>query len=217
METLTRKRWKIAAQAPAEFIGGLQPLHPLVAQVLYSRGFVDPEAAGRFLDRTPPLGDPFALDGVTQAVALIRDALSRGELIVVYGDYDVDGVTAAAVLVETLQAQGARVKPYIPSREDEGYGLNPEAIRALAEEGARLLITVDCGIRSLEDVALARSLGLKIVVTDHHQLGPALPDADAVINPKRSSRPAAVGGCPMASRWLPILPAWAWLSNSPRR
>ncbi len=191
METLTRKRWIIAPQAPAGFVGGLQPLHPLVAQVLYSRGFVDVDVAGRFLDRTPPLGSPFDLEGVTEAVTLIREALSRGDLIVVYGDYDVDGVTAVAVLVETLQAQGAKVKPYIPSREDEGYGLNPEAIGALAEEGARLLITVDCGIRSLEDVALARSLGLRIVVTDHHQLGSELPDADAVINPKRS-RPAAL-------------------------
>lgn len=185
METLTSKRWIVAPRAPADFVGGLQPLHPLVSQVLYNRGLADPAAAGRFLDRTPPLDDPFDLPGVADAVALIRDAVSRGDPIVVYGDYDVDGVTAAAVLVETLGALGATVKPYIPSREDEGYGLNPEAIAALAQEGARLLITVDCGIRSLADVVYAHSLGLRIVVTDHHQLGSALPDADAVINPKR--------------------------------
>ncbi|MGC9521082.1 MAG: single-stranded-DNA-specific exonuclease RecJ [Anaerolineae bacterium] len=191
MQTLIRKRWRFAPQAPDGFIRSLSSstsspaLHPLVAQVLYNRGLVKANAALRFLNQEPALGDPFELAGVAEGVALAREAITRGDRIAVYGDYDVDGVTAAAVLIQTLRSLGGRVCPYIPSREDEGYGLNREAIETLATEGVRLLITVDCGIRSLEEVALARRLGLRVIVTDHHNVSDELPPADAVINPKR--------------------------------
>jgi single-stranded-DNA-specific exonuclease len=155
-----------------------------MAQVLFNRGLRDMDAFHSFIDSSASLPNPFILDGVADAVSLVRRMAKRDGHVVVYGDYDVDGVTAVAVLVETLRALGLQAKPYIPSREDEGYGLNKEAIEALVAEGARLLITVDCGIRSLEEVALARRLGMRVIVTDHHHPGPQLPPADVVINPK---------------------------------
>ncbi len=192
MDRSESKRWQVAVPAPDDFVRALHPLHPLVAQVVYNRGLSTPCAAQRFLDGTRPLSDPLALVGVEEAVDLIRRAVRDDALIVIYGDYDVDGITACAVLVQTLRTQGARVKPYIPRREDEGYGLNPDAIRALAQEGAGLLITVDCGMRAVDDVQLAHDLGLTTIVTDHHQAEPGARDggtigvADVVINPKCS-------------------------------
>jgi single-stranded-DNA-specific exonuclease len=186
------KRWRLAPQAPDDFIRAVRPLHPLVGQVLHNRGFVEPQSAAGFLDGRRPLSDPFALAGVERTVALIREAILGDRPIVVYGDYDVDGITACAVLLETLSAHGARVTAYIPSREDEGYGLNEEAIRGFAEAGVGLLITVDCGMRAVSEVALARQLGLTMVVTDHHQaeagwhVGGTQDAAAAVINPKCS-------------------------------
>ena len=178
------KRWQIAPQAPADFIRSLRPHDPLVAQSLYNRGLTDRAAVSRFLDEGASLTDPFALAGVSAAVDLIRRAVAAHERVVVYGDYDVDGVTAVAVLVETLRALGATVEPYIPSREDEGYGLNRDALRSLRRNGACLLITVDCGMRSLAEVAFAREIGLSVIVTDHHRPGEHLPSADVVVNPK---------------------------------
>lgn len=184
-----RKQWKVAPPAPEGFIETMRPRHPLLAQVLYNRGFGTAEQAVAFLAHRGDLGNPFKLDGIPAGVTLIRQTIADGEPIAVYGDYDVDGVTATAVLVETLQALGANVRAYIPSREDEGYGLNREALRALAEEHVRLLITADCGIRSLDEVATARELGMRVIVTDHHHTGLALPQADVVINPKRAGSP----------------------------
>ena len=171
LDSLGRKRWRIATPAPADFISGLPQMHPAAAQVLYNRGVRLPREADAYLSREAPFGDPLELEGIAEAVTVIRNAITQEQRIVIYGDYDVDGVTAVAVLVETLQTMGARVEPYIPSREDEGYGLNPEAIRALAQLGTGLLITADCGTRSVDEIALARELGMRVVVTDHHQLG----------------------------------------------
>lgn len=185
MDILGSKQWQIAPPAPAAFLERMSSLHPLVAQILYNRGLADPESAHHFLEDVAALGNPFQLEGVREGVTLVRQVIAQHEPIVVYGDYDVDGVTAVAVLLEALHALGARAQPYIPSREDEGYGLNIEAIRSLAEEGVKLLITVDCGIRSLDEIGLARRLGMHVIVTDHHHVGDALPQADAVINPKR--------------------------------
>jgi single-stranded-DNA-specific exonuclease len=155
-----------------------------MAQVLFNRGLRDMAAFQSFTDSSVGLPNPFIMDGVADAVSLIRKMAIQDARVVVYGDYDVDGVTAAAVVMETLEALGMQVEPYIPSREDEGYGLNKEAIESLATQGARLLITVDCGIRSREEIAFARRLGLRVIVTDHHHPGPELPPADVVINPK---------------------------------
>src|SRR5690606_33762331 len=107
---------------------------------------------------------------------------------VVYGDFDADGVTSTALLVQALQALGARVEPYIPHRVDEGYGLNFEALRTLHRQGTSLVVTVDCGIRPVEEVAYGRRLGLDLIVTDHHSVGEALPPAVAVIDPKIDTR-----------------------------
>ena len=185
LDSLGSKRWRIATPAPADFISGLPQMHPAVAQVLYNRGVRSPREADVYLSREVPLGDPLELEDMAEAVAVVRHVIAQGERIVIYGDYDVDGVTAVAVLVETLQTMGAHVDPYIPSRQDEGYGLNLEAIRTLAQFGTGLLITADCGTRSVDEIALARELGMRVVVTDHHQLGSTIPPADALINPKR--------------------------------
>ncbi|MBN1487144.1 MAG: single-stranded-DNA-specific exonuclease RecJ [Anaerolineae bacterium] len=185
MTDLCRKRWQVMPPAPEAFLKTLPDFHPLVKQVLYNRGIVQPDALQLFLEWGVEDGNPFHIQDVEVAVALIRRVITRGAPIVVYGDYDVDGVTATAILALTLQSLGADVRTYIPNREDEGYGLNAEAIHSLAEEGMALLITVDCGIRSLEEVALAQRLGMEVIITDHHHIGPALPKAAAVINPKR--------------------------------
>jgi single-stranded-DNA-specific exonuclease len=164
-------------------------LQPLVAQILYSRDIVALEEVEDFLEGAFAPDNPFLLKGVEQAVALIREAIRQGHRIVVYGDYDVDGVTASAILVLTLRALGAQVEAYIPNREDEGYGLNQEAITSLAEQGFGLLITVDCGTRSPDEVRLAQALGMRVIITDHHHLGQELPPAEAVINPRQPDCP----------------------------
>lgn len=195
IETSCSKRWQVAEPAPEAFLARWSSIHPVVAQILFNRGFTESgsesETRCALLDVESTLCDPLELFGIDTAVPLIREIATRGESVVVYGDYDVDGVTAVAVLVETLRALGANVKPYIPSREDEGYGLNAEAIRTLVADGAALLITVDCGTRALDEIALARELGMHVVVTDHHQAGAELPEADVVINPKQPGTPPA--------------------------
>ncbi len=184
--TLWRKRWQSAPTAPRALFERFPALNPLTVQVLYNRGLTEQDDVRAFLEGKVKAPDtPFQMRDVESAVTLIRRAVRQRDPIAIYGDYDADGITALALLVHVLEALGAQVYPYIPDREDEGYGLNREAIRMLYQRGARLLLTVDCGIRSLEEVALARKLGMTVVVTDHHHLGTALPGADAVINPRR--------------------------------
>ncbi|MFP4395905.1 MAG: single-stranded-DNA-specific exonuclease RecJ [Anaerolineales bacterium] len=183
------KRWQIAPSAPQALIERLSMVHPLAAQILYNRGIVEVDDVHAFLEGSYEADNPFRMKGVNRGVALIRQMVKQGETIVIYGDYDVDGVTAAAILAQVIHAMGAEVVTYIPSREDEGYGLNPDAITELAGQGVRLMITVDCGIRSLEEVALARRLGMHVILTDHHHIGAALPHADAVINPRQADCP----------------------------
>ncbi|MCD4739156.1 MAG: single-stranded-DNA-specific exonuclease RecJ [Anaerolineae bacterium] len=182
---LRHRRWQLAPPAPVALFERFSALDPLVVQLLYNRGLTTCEEVDAFITGADVTGNPFALAGMGTAVSLIRQLLAAGESIVVYGDYDVDGITATAVLVQTLKSLGGHVQPYIPDREGEGYGLNCAAIRDLAGAGVGLLITVDCGIRSLEEVALARRLGMAVVITDHHHLGEALPPANAVLNPRR--------------------------------
>jgi len=159
--------------------------HGVVVQILYNRDIREPEQVQSFLNQDRPLHDPFLLKGMDVAVARIVQAVERGERVAVYGDFDADGVTSTALLTQTLRALGATVAPYIPDRVDEGYGLNPDALERLARRGARLVITVDCGIRSVVEVAYGNRLGLDMIVTDHHSVGPRLPPALAVINPKQ--------------------------------
>ncbi len=160
-------------------------LHPLLVQVLNNRGIATPEDAQAFLTPDALIGSPFQLQGMGLTVDRLRRAIRAGEPIAVYGDFDVDGVTATALLVQTLQALGAKVKPYIPHRIDEGYGLNLEALRQLQAQGVRIVITVDCGVRSLSEIAFGKEIGLDMIVTDHHAPGSQMPDAFAVINPKQ--------------------------------
>lgn len=160
-------------------------LPPLVVQILYNRGIRTVDEAGAFLSRSFAFDNPFRLKGMNAAVTRLRQAVRGGETIAVYGDYDADGVTATALLVPMLSALGAQVIPYIPNRMEEGYGLNQAALAKLASEGVDVVVTVDCGVRSYEEVAYANELGLDVIITDHHGVGAQLPAAVAVIDPKR--------------------------------
>ena len=160
-----------------------------LSALLRSRGVNTEEEAHRFLNPDlSALEDPFLLSGMEEAVRLIRRAVSSGERIMIFGDYDADGVCAASILLEALTEEGASVSFRLPDRRKDGYGLNENAVREISGK-AGLLITVDCGISNASEVALAKSLGLTVIVTDHHQLPEALPEADAVLNPLIGSYP----------------------------
>ena len=170
----------------------LTPLGSLpgwMSALLRSRGVDTEEKACRFLNPSlSGLCDPFLMEGMDEAVRLIRGAVEAGDRIMVFGDYDADGVCAVSILLETLTEVGAQVSFRLPSRRKDGYGLNENAVREIAGK-ARLLITVDCGISNREEVALAKSLGMTVIVTDHHQLPDELPEADAVLNPLLGNYP----------------------------
>lgn len=152
--------------------------------LLRARGVDTEEKARRFLaPKLSDLHDPSLLRDLDRAVELLRRAIAAGDRILIYGDYDCDGVCATAILLETLREEGADADFRIPSRHAEGYGLNEEAVRAIHREGFRLLITVDCGISGNQEVALAKSLGMTVIVTDHHEPPDTLPPADAVLDP----------------------------------
>lgn len=187
---LMHAEWSIADEAPAEFTLALADLHPLVAQALYARGHGDPTAARAFLSETPAAADPFALRDARLAVERILAAVQRGEAIAVYSDYDCDGVTACALLTRVLEGLGARARAYFPDRFEEGYGLNVAALDRLKAEGVGLVVTADCGVRSLREAEHAAAIGLDLIITDHHQPDPAaLPRALAVIDPLRPDCP----------------------------
>jgi single-stranded-DNA-specific exonuclease len=159
-------------------------LHPLAARALASRGLGDPAQATRFLaPRLEDLPDPFQMKGMEDAVSRIVGAVEAGERVACYGDYDVDGVTSTTLLAGFLRAAGADVVTYIPHRLAEGYGLNAAAVGRLAAEGVRLLVTLDCGITSVAEVAEAARLGVDVVVVDHHTVPVDLPAARAILNP----------------------------------
>lgn len=155
-----------------------------LAELLYRRGYTTPAEAAVFLTGGIDVDAP-GLPDLAEGVDHLVHAILAGERICVYGDYDTDGVTSTALLVDLLASLGARVTWHTPNRFKEGYGMNAGTIQALATEGVQLILTCDCGVRNLEEVRLAGSLGMKVVVTDHHELGPELPAALAVINPKR--------------------------------
>ncbi len=184
--TLRPKRWQVAPPAPPSHIARFSHLHPITVQVLYNRGVTDPAGVAAFLSGEGSKANPFALRGMNAAVTRLRQALRAGEPIAIYGDFDADGVTATALLVQTLRALGGHVRPYIPHRVDEGYGLHEEALTQLARDGVHVVVTVDCGVRSPDEVAHANQLGLDVIVTDHHSIGPELPQAVAVVDPKRA-------------------------------
>jgi len=181
-----KSRWLVQPIITPEAEAALQAFPPILRQMLFNRGHENETSARAFLrgEILHP-ADPFLLKGMSEAVARLRAALETRQPIVVYGDYDVDGVTATALLVETLERFGASVKGYIPNRFDEGYGLNNEALTQLAKDGARLIVTVDCGIRSPDEARHAQALGLDMIISDHHEPAGEIPNALAVINPKQ--------------------------------
>ena len=158
---------------------------PLAAMILASRGIRDAKQAHDYLDCDCPLCDPFAMKDMALAAGRVGLAMTRGEKIAVFGDYDVDGITATCLLTDFLRSFGADVVSYIPGRLEEGYGLNPIAIRQLHEEGVKLIITVDCGITAVAEAELCRELGMDLVITDHHECKDNLPRAAAVVDPHR--------------------------------
>jgi single-stranded-DNA-specific exonuclease len=187
--TVLTKRWIIPAPPSAEIGAALAEYPTVFRRVLHNRGVTDADAARRYLEARPSELSPFLLSGMHAAVDRILWAIDNGEKIAVYGDYDVDGVTATALLFELLGALKANVRWYIPDRFEEGYGLNNKAITLLAEAGVDLIITVDSGIRSLLEADHACALGVDMIISDHHQPGAGLPVAAAIINPKQESDP----------------------------
>ena len=185
------KQWKIAHPSP-EGRAQLERagIPSLLACVLSARGVTEPEQAWKLL--TPgeePLLDPMLLKDMDRAVLRVTRALKRGETIAVYGDYDVDGITATCLLTDCLTRLGGRMRSYIPDRLEEGYGLNEEAVLHLAQQGVTLIITVDCGITAAREVEFARELGIDVVITDHHECKQAIPEAAAVVDPHRPDCP----------------------------
>ncbi len=185
-----KKRWIISPLIPNDIKQALKDYPPFLRQLLFNRGITTGEAAHAYLGNDSPTPtDPFQMLGMLEAVSVIEKSLQTGENITIYGDYDTDGVTSSSLLFEFFSQLGHEPRVYIPNRFDEGYGLNLDAVELLAAEGTQLLITVDCGIRSLQEVQRAKELGMRVIVTDHHQPGEELPQADAVINPHQHGDP----------------------------
>ena len=179
MSLVAQRRW-IMPTKPGNVPDGIPAL---VAQVLACRGFADAEMA-TFLAARPQEDGPPMLD-LDRAAERLRRALAARERIVVYGDYDVDGIAGSAILVRAFRQLGAAVAAYIPNRYEEGYGLNPGALRQLASDGAKVIVSVDCGVTAVTEAALARELGIDLIVTDHHHPPAKLPEAYALVNPRR--------------------------------
>jgi single-stranded-DNA-specific exonuclease len=182
------RRWRFAVHdraLVAQLARGMN-CSPLVAQVLLARGMTTHEQARRFLSaQLKDLYDPQLLPGAAAAAERVAAAIRDGRRVTIYGDYDVDGVTATSILYNCVKLAGGRVDYYIPNRLEEGYGLNLDAISKLHEEDPRrLVVTVDCGICSLQEAALARELGLELIITDHHTMLPQLPDAAGLVHPR---------------------------------
>ena len=180
-----KRRWVIRQPSPeAGKLAQTLKISPLLAQVLINRGLCEQGPCFSFI--TPKLTDliePARMPGMESAVARIKAALAQKEKITIYGDYDVDGITATAILYQCLTLLGSVVDYYIPHRIEEGYGLNSEAVEQIASSGTNLLITVDCGITAVEPVARAAALGMDVIITDHHQFQLPLPAAAAIVHP----------------------------------
>jgi single-stranded-DNA-specific exonuclease len=185
---MVRKLWVDvpADEAQIRHLAAALSVPPVIAQLLTQRGFVDAEAADRFLNpQLSHLHDPWLMTDMRPAVDRIRLAIANKERIMIHGDYDADGITSTAMLRRALEVLGADVGHFVPDRMKDGYGLQPDTIARLAAGGARLIVSVDCGIRASEAADHARALGVDLVITDHHEPDAGLPRAVAVINPRR--------------------------------
>lgn len=188
MEKLKNKKWATRAYDENAVLSIASSLgcSKTLAALIYNRGYTDVDSAREFLEKSQEiLHDPFLLNDMDLACARIMRALDNGENITIYGDYDVDGVTSVSILYLYLKSMGANVEYYIPSRKGEGYGVSCEAIDTLNARGTTLIITVDTGVTAVKEIEYASSLGIDVVVTDHHECTDVLPRAVAVINPKR--------------------------------
>lgn len=197
MEPITDKRW-LFRNPDAALVNALtaEGYTLLQAKLLVQRGITDGATAMRFLSGSlADLPDPFLLLGMTAAVARLVTAVAERQLICIYGDYDVDGVTATTLLVRFFRALNVPVAYHIPQRLADGYGLSPDGIAAVAATGAQVVISVDCGITAVAEAALCRELRLDLIITDHHLPGPELPAALAIINPQQP-------GCPFPAKGL---------------
>ena len=191
MRTVVDKSMLGQAWAVATYPGeddGPSSVDNLLQKILISRGITDMAAMEKFLNPSIKeyMPNPSVLRDMDRAAEIIADCILNNEKIAVYGDYDVDGITATAILVKYLRALGVDVMWHLPTREGEGYGLNIAAIDEIVADGAKLIITVDCGISGIAEVEHAKRMGLRVVVTDHHSPDSVLPGADAVVNPKRT-------------------------------
>lgn len=184
----SKTRWQLveAEESQVRELAGKLEIHPLTARLLINRGVSDPEQARRFLQvDLSGIYSPFLMDGIQEAVDRIRAALDQREKILIYGDYDVDGVSSTTLLMKMFQGLEADVDYYIPNRFTEGYGLNENALRRAKEAGVQLMISVDTGISAVKEAKIARQLGLDLIITDHHEPPAVLPEGVAVINPKK--------------------------------
>lgn len=180
------RHWRLRGRFPEGELASA-PYPPLVRHLLWHRGIRTVIEATAFMDPShADANDPLLLPDAQPALDRLQQAIRNDELIAVYGDFDVDGVTASAILIEGLRGLGARVEPYLPDRFSEGYGVNNAAIDTLAKSGARVMITADCGTSSIDEIAHATSLGVDTIIADHHTVPPQLPAALAVVNPKRA-------------------------------
>ena len=181
----SKTHWLIQPSIPDEINQELESYPSLFRQILYNRGITTAFIAESFLRADEPVYDPFLLKDLEKAVQIIHDSILLNKKIIVFGDYDVDGVTASALMVQVLRRYGAEVNSYIPNRFDQGYGLTMGALHEVLRLKPDLIITVDCGVRSEKEVDHARKEGVDVIITDHHQPFDSLPKANAVICPKQ--------------------------------
>ena len=185
---MTEPIWKIPYAKPDSVLLEKAGISPLLARILAARGLTDPDRVRRLLSSGAELlHDPMQILGMSAACTRIQKAIAGKEKVTVYGDYDVDGITSTCLLTDYLRSCGVNCGWYIPDRDGEGYGLNSQALQLLRDEGNTLVVTVDCGITAVEEAVFARSIGLDLIITDHHECrNDVLPDACAVIDPKRA-------------------------------
>lgn len=204
------KLWHLVPhdRSAVERLAGELRVSPVVAQLLLNRDLKDPDAARRFLDAPlAGLHAPMALPGVPDAVERLYRAVEEKKKVCVYGDYDADGVTGTAILFGLFQQLGAPVEFYVPHRLEEGYGLNVEALKQLAASGVQVVVTVDCGIASLEEAVEARKLGIELIVTDHHEMKDRLPAAACCVHPRLPGHAYPFGG--LSGAGVAFKLAWA--------
>ncbi len=208
---MQRRVWDIAPADPdAEQLARSLKVSPVLAQLLINRNISSLEQARSFLSpKLTELIEPEKMPGIANAVARVKQALCNDERIAIYGDYDVDGITGVSILWHLLELMGAKVEYYIPHRIDEGYGLNPEAVTQLAENGVNLIITVDCGVTATAQAKLAGELGIDLIITDHHQMLEEFPQAVAIVHPGLESYPNPDSAGAMVAMKL----AWAIVNS----